>query len=75
MGRNFEHKAGVLCEPFDFSFITGVDKDWSFVLGATPKGVIYKIPLLKSVVTLWIEIEMVKCLSEITCFVELFFGV
>lgn len=74
MGCLFEHKTCVLSNPFNISFISRVDKDWSIVMSTTPERVIYEIPLLKRLVALGIEIEVVKDLGEILGFVKLIFG-
>ena len=74
MGCGFEHKARVLSEPFYISFISHVDEDWSIFMSPTPERVIDEIPLLKGLVALGIEIEVVKYLGEILLFVELIFG-
>lgn len=59
MGCNLEHEASVFGEPFDISFISGVDEDRGCVFGATPMLVIDKVPLLECLVALGIEIEVV----------------
>lgn len=69
MGSNFKHESSVLSKPFNVSFITGIDKDRSIILGTTPVFVIQQIPLLKSLVTLWIIIEVVKNLSVVICLI------
>jgi len=66
----FEHKACVLSEPFYVPFISRVDKDWSIVFGTTPEGVIDEIPLLKNVIALGIEIEVIEYLGEELCSVQ-----
>lgn len=71
MRRNFEHKTGVLREPFDVSFIAGVNKDRSIRGCAAPEGVVYEISLLECLVALGVEVEMVKRLSEVACSIEL----
>lgn len=43
-------------------------------MSTTPERVIYEIPLLKRLVALGIEIEVVKDLGEILGFVKLIFG-
>ena len=70
----FEHKARVLCEPFYVPFIASVDKDWSIVLGTTPKSIVDEIPLLKSVIALGIEIEVIQYLGEEFCSVKPILG-
>lgn len=71
MGRDFEHETGVLREPFDVSFIAGVNEDRRLVRRPAPEGVVYEIPLLERLVALGVEIEMVKSLSEEALCVEL----
>lgn len=43
-------------------------------MSTTPERVIYEIPLLKGLVALGIEIEVVKDLGEILGFVKLIIG-
>lgn len=74
MGCFFKHKACVLSKPFNISFISRVDKDWSIAMSTSPERVIDEIPLLKGLVALGIEIEVVKDLGEILSFVKLIFG-
>lgn len=60
----FENETGVLCEPFDVTFVAGVDKDRSVLSSASPIGVVDEIPLLEGLVALRIEVEVVEDLSE-----------
>lgn len=71
IGGRFEQETRVLSEPFYVSFISSVDENWSILMSTTPVGVIDQIPLLKGMVALGIEIEVVKYLSEVLCFVKL----
>lgn len=74
MGCGFEHKTRVLSEPFYLSFISSVDEDWGILISTSPVRVIDQISLLKGLVALGIEIEVVKCLGEVLYFVKLVFG-
>lgn len=60
----FENETGVLCKPFDITFVAGVDKDRSVLNSAAPIGVVDEIPLLEGLVALRIEVEVVEDLSE-----------
>jgi hypothetical protein len=70
----FKHKASVLCEPFYVPFISCVDKDWSFLFGTTPIGIIYEISLLKSLIALRVIIEMIKYLCKEFCPIKSIIG-
>lgn len=74
IGCRFEHETCVLSEPFYISFISRVDENWSILVSTTPEGVVDQIPLLKGMIALRIEIEVVKYLREVHCFVKLVFG-
>ena len=69
VGSYFEHEAGVLSEPFDVAFISCVDEDWSLVLWTAPEGGVDQISLLKRMIALRIEVEVVKNLRVILCLV------
>lgn len=68
------HETGILGEPLDVAFVPGVHENGSIFLSAAPGGVIDQISLLKRLVALRVIVEVVKCLSEVFCSVELVFG-
>lgn len=69
-GSGFEHEAGVLSEPFDVAFVSGVDKDRGVILCSAPVLAVDQVPLLESAVALGIVVEVIEDLSEEFLFVE-----
>lgn len=59
-----EKKTGVLCKPFDITFVAGVNEDGRIMGSAAPIGIVDEISLLKVLVALGIEVEVVEDLSE-----------
>lgn len=74
MGGILEHKSGVLSEPFNVSFVSGVDEDWRIVFGAAPMCIIDQISVLECLITLWVVIEVIKNLGEVFCSVKCVLG-
>lgn len=74
MGGCLKHKTCILSKPLDISFISSVDEDGSILFSTTPKCVIGQIPLLKGLIAVGMEIEVIKDLGEVVCLVKLIFG-
>lgn len=52
MGRIFEHESGVLGEPFDDAFVSGVNEDRRLFGGAAPESFIDQVSLLEFLVAI-----------------------
>jgi len=74
MGCNVKNKSSVLCKPFDVSFISCVQEDWSILLRPAPIFVVDQVSLLKCFVALGSESVVIEHLSEEVFMVELIWG-
>jgi len=60
-----------MSKPFNIPFIAHVHKDRGILISPAPVFVIDQVPLLKSLVTLGVEVEVIKYLGEVPRLVPL----